>query len=509
MPTSSKTIAKNTIFLYFRMILVMLVSLYTSRVVLDVLGASDYGLYNVVGGIVAMLAVLNGSISAGTSRFITFELGVGDKERLRNVFNVSLVSHMAIAVVVLIIAETVGLWFLNTQIVFDEDRTVAVNIVYQLSILTAMLNFTQIPYTATIIAHEKMSIYAYISILEVCLKLIMVFALVRIHNVDALIAYALMIFFIQVIIILTYRFYCLNKYEESHWRFVRDRQQYRSILSFAGWDIIGSLCMISQGQGINILLNIYFGPIVNAAHAIAYQVQGAVQQMSNNFMMAVQPEIVKTFARKEYEAMTRLINNASLYSFFLLLIFVLPLLFRLDYVLGLWLKEVPEYTVIFTQILLVNIMIRALANPVIKGVHATGDIKAFNIVAGGVGLLPLPVCWVGLYLGLSATYAFWIVLIWGVIANVIEIAFLKKQLQFFSVTDHLCTVYLRSALVTVLSIIPCLFINRFFNESIWGFCCYYLCSFMGIGIIVFFLGLTRSLRLRIVNKVKDATHRII
>ena len=509
MPTSSKTITKNTIFLYFRMILVMLVSLYTSRVVLEVLGASDYGLYGVVGGIVAMLAVLNGSISAGTSRFITYELGRGDKERLRNVFNVSLVSHIIIALVVFVIAETIGLWFLNTKIVFAPDRQIAVNVVYQLSILTAMLNFTQIPYTATIIAHEKMSIYAYISILEVVLKLLMVFLLLRIHNFDALIAYAIMLFCIQVIIILIYRFYCLKQYEESHWRFVKDRQQYRTILSFAGWDIIGSLCVISQGQGVNILLNVYFGPIVNAAHSIAYQVQGAVHQLTTNFMMAVQPEIVKSYARNEYESMTRLINNASIYSYFLLLIFVMPVLFKMDYVLGLWLKDVPEYAVVFTRIILVNMMIRALANPVIKGVHATGDIKLFNLIAGGVGLLPLPVCWIGLHFGFPPTFVFWIVLIWGIFANIIEILFLKKQLPGFSVKEHFVTVYLRCLFVSIAAVIPCMVLNKSFQNSFTGFCLFYLISFISICGIVFFVGLTKALRIMIINKAKDAIHKII
>ena len=507
MPTSSKTIAKNTVFLYFRMILVMLVSLYTSRVVLEVLGASDYGLYNVVGGVVAMLAVLNGSISAGTSRFITYELGVGDKERLRNVFNVSLVSHIAIAITVFFIAETIGLWFVNTQMVFDENRTIAVNVVYQLSILTAMLNFTQIPYTATIIAHEKMSIYANISIFEVCLKLLMVLLLVKIKNFDALIAYAIMLFIIQVMVILIYRFYCLKQYEESHWRFVKDKSQYKTILSFAGWDIIGSLCGISQGQGINILLNIFFGPVVNAAHAIAYQVQGAVQQLTNNFMLAVNPEIIKTYARKEYDAMTKLINNSSLYSFLLLLVFVLPLCFRIDYVLGLWLKDVPPYTGVFTQIIMVNMMIRAIANPVIKGVHATGDIKAFNIIAGGVGLLPLPVCWIGFHFGLPATYAFWIVLIWGVMANIIEIIFLKRQLEAFSVIDHLRIVYLRCIIVTATAIIPCWLISGVFWDSFLGFCGYYMSAFSVTCLISFCLGLTKSLRTRIIKKIINATHR--
>lgn len=509
MPTSGKTIAKNTVFLYFRMTLVMLVSLYTSRIVLDVLGASDYGLYNVVGGIVAMLAFLNGSISAGTSRFISYELGKGDSEQLRNVFNVALVSHISIALIVFVIAETIGLWFLNTQIVFDESRTTAVNVVYQLSILTTMLNFTQIPYTATIVAHEKMSIYAYISILEVVLKLLMVLLLTKINNFDALIAYSIMVFGIQFIILSIYRFYCHRKYEESHWRFVKDNKQYKTILSFAGWDVIGSLCVITQGQGINILLNMYFGPVVNAARAVAYQVQGAFHQFTGNFMMAVNPQIVKSFACKEYKAMVRLINNASLYSYYLLLIFVMPVMFRLQFILNLWLKEVPEYTEVYTLIILTNMMIRAIANPVIKGVHATGDIKMFNLIAGGIGLLPLLVCWMGFYFGMNSIFAFWIVLLWGVIANIVEILFLKKQLPEFSITEHLRVVYLRSFLVTIAVLVPCWFINSLFNNTFWGVIEYYIVALIVTASIVFFTGLTKSLKTFLINKIKDAIHRFI
>lgn len=491
------------------MTLVMMVSLYTSRVVLDVLGASDYGLYNVVGGIVSMLAFLNGSISAGTSRFISFELGRGDKEQLRNVFNVALVSHIVIALLVFVLAETVGLWFLNSQIVFDDNRTIAVNVVYQLSILTTMLNFTQIPYTATIVAHEKMSIYAYISILEVSLKLLMVLLLTKIHDYDTLILYSIMVFIIQVITLSIYRLFCHRKYEESHWRFVRDKGQYKTILSFAGWDVIGSLCVITQGQGINILLNIFFGPVINAARAIAYQVQGAFHQFTGNFMMAVNPQIVKSFACKEYKAMVRLINNASLYSYYLLLIFVMPVMFRLQFVLDLWLKEVPEYTEIFTLIILANMMIRAIANPVIKGVHATGDIKLFNLIAGGIGLLPIFVCWLGFYFGMNSIFAFWIVLLWGAIANIVEILFLKKQLPEFSVAEHFKVVYIRSFLVTVAVLIPCWFINLLFNNSFLGFIEFYIVALIVTASIVFFTGLTKSLKTLLVNKIKDAIHRII
>lgn len=509
MAISNRTIAKNTVFLYFRMMLTMFVALYTSRVVLDVLGASDYGLYNVVGGVVSMMAFINGSVSAGTSRFITYELGLGDKERLRDVFNVALVNHIIIAGIILVLTETIGLWFVNTQMVFEAERKIAVNIVYQLSIFTTLFQITQIPYTATIIAHENMSIYAYISIFEVTIKLLMVWVLLWIHNVDALIAYAIMLFLIQVLVIGIYRFYCIRKYPESHWRFVCAKEKYREIFKYAGWDIVGAICVVSQGQGVNILLNIYFGPVVNAARAISYQVQGAFTQFTSNFMTAVNPEIVKNYARKEYGEMIRLINNASIYSYFLLLVFVMPALFKMKCLLGLWLKDIPDQTIDFTIVVLVTMMIRAIARPVIMGTHATGDIKALNLYAGGLGLLPLPVCWIALSNGAPAISVFWIILLWGIFANIAEIVILKMKLPEFSVQEHLMKVYLRCFLVTIITVLPCWYIRQYFSDTFWSFCVYYLCSFVITSGIVFYAGLTKSLRYQIINKIKNAIHKVI
>ncbi len=509
MATSNKTIAKNTLFLYFRMMLTMFVALYTSRIVLDVLGASDYGLYNVVGGVVAMMTFINGAVSSGTSRFITYELGLGDKERLRDVFNVALVNHVIIASIIFVLAETIGLWFVNTQMMFEEDRSVAVNVVYQLSILTTMLQVTQMPYTATIIAHEKMSIYAYISIFEVTLKLIMAWALVYMHHVDALIVYAIMLFLVQLIVMIVYRIYCFRKFPESHWRLVRKVEQYKEIFTFAGWDIVGAICVISQGQGVNILLNIYFGPVVNAARAVSYQVQGAFTQFTSNFMTAVNPEIVKNYARKEYTEMIKLINNASIYSYFLLLVFVMPVIFKIGCLLGLWLKEVPTQTGQFTIVILVTMMIRAIARPVIMGIHAIGDIKALNIYAGGLGLISLPIVWIAFHFGAPAIMAFGIILLWGILANIAEIVILKMKLPEFSMLEHLRAVYLRCLLVTIVAVIPCWYFSKLFGEGFIDFCCYYICAFLITVAIVYYTGLTKALRIQIVKKVKDATNKFI
>lgn len=491
------------------MMLTMFVALYTSRVVLDVLGTSDYGLYNVVGGVVSMMTFINGSVSAGTSRFITYELGIGNKERLRDVFNVALVNHIIIAGIIFLTAETVGLWFVNTQMVFNTDRTFAVNVVYQLSIATTMLQITQMPYTATIIAHEKMSIYAYISIFEVSLKLLMVWTLMLIHDVDALIAYAVMLFFIQVLIIGIYRLYCIRKYPESHWRFVKHKEKYKEIFNYAGWDIVGATCVVSQGQGVNILLNIFFGPVVNAARAISYQVQGAFTLFTGNFMTAVNPEIVKNYARKEYREMIKLINNASIYSYFLLLVFMMPVFFKLRCLLEIWLKDIPAQTEEFSLVILVTMMFRAIARPVIMGTHATGDIKALNMYAGGLGLLPLPVCWIALHYGAPAISVFWIILLWGIFANIAEILIFKMKLPEFSVLEHLSVVYVRCLFVTVVAVIPCRYLSIQFTDSFLGFCGYYICAFVLTVVIVFYTGLTKTLRVQIINKVKNATRKFV
>lgn len=500
---SNERVAKNTLILYFRMLLTLGVALYTSRIVLEVLGASDYGLYNVVGGVVTMLAFLNSSIGSGTSRFLAFELGRENKERLSVVFNVALVSHIIIALLILFIAESIGLWFVNTQLVFPSERSFAVNVVYQVSILTAMLQFTQVPYNADIIAHEEMGVYAYVAIAEVFLKLVMVIILKYVTTSDALIAYSLMLFAVQVIILSSYRIYCMQHYSESKWKFVRDVAVYKEIFTFSGWDVVGGLTVVTQGHGINILLNIYFGPVINAARAISYQVQGAFLQFTNNFMTAVTPELVKSYARKEYKATIRLVNDSALYSYYLLMLLVIPVMFRLPQLLGLWLGDYPEHTVVFTQIILALMMLRSLARPVINAIHATGDIKNLNLYAGILGLFPLPVAWLALHLGAPAVTTFWILFLWGIFANIAENIILKTKMRgVFSIREHLLYVYVRSFFVTCLFLLPIYFLNLLFCNNLLGFCIYYAFSLCIGVLIVFYIGMPVAMRKKIIEKFK-------
>lgn len=481
----------------------MVITLYTSRVVLAVLGASDYGLYNVVGGVVSMFAFINGALSSGTSRFITYELGTGNSERLRDIFNIALVSHICLALIVFVLAETIGLWFVNTQLVFPSERTGAVNIVYQLSVFTLLLQLTQVPYSATIIAHEKLNIFAYISLFEVGLKLLMVLMLSKIRMFDSLILYSAMIFCIQTCSLLLYRIYCYRNYAESKWRLCKDKIRYKQIISYSGWDIIGSLCVIGQGQGVNILLNIYFGPVVNAARAICYQVEGAFSQLTNNFMTAMNPQIVKSFARNEINDMLELIKDGSKYGFYLLQIFLIPIMFKIDYVLRLWLEDVPEYTSLFILIVLSNTMVRVIARPVIMGTHATGHIRRLDLYAGGLGLLPLPIIFILFKFGFEAQYAFWIILIWGILANIAEIIVFKLELPAFNVKDYCLSVYGRCVLVAVVVIITDWLISANFGENLFSFCVYFAFSIFVNASLVFIFGFDRHKRRKIFNLVKN------
>lgn len=501
-----KRIAVNTILLYFRMVLIMGVALYTSRIVLKVLGAADYGLYNVVGGVVSMFSFLNGSLSSGTSRFITYDLGTGDKIRLRQTFNVAFVSHTILAGIIFLLTETIGLWFVNNKLVFDASRQQAVNVVYQFSVLTLMLQLTQVPFSADIIAHEKMNVYAYVSIFEVALKLCMAFLLQLNKSIDNLILYSGVLFIVQLTIIGIYRFYCIKHFEETHFEFCKDKRRYKEIFSFSGWDIIGSLCVLSQGQGINILLNMFFGPVVNAARAVTYQLEGAFSQFTNNFMTAVNPQIVKSFALKQYDEMLELIKDASRFGFFLLSVFLIPVFFKMEYVLQLWLREVPPQTNVFARIILCMLMIRVIARPVIQGTHATGNIKRLNLIAGLVGLLPLPVTYILFKLNFPAITAFLSLFIWGLLANLLETFIFKMEMKEFRICRYFFSVYGCCFLVGAISTIIDFFLSKKLEGNFLIFVAYYILAVLINSIIVLVFGLDRYNKKKLINFINGKLH---
>lgn len=391
--SNNKRIAKNTLLLYVRMLLMVTIGLYTSRVVLHTLGVQDFGINNVVGGIVAMLGFLQASLSAASSRYITFDLGKGNMQIMKRTFGNINTIHIIFAAIIFILGETVGLWFVMEKLVIPHNRMTAALWVYQFSILTSMVSVISVPYNATIIAHEKMSAFAYISIYEAIAKLVVVF-LLTIIPFDKLILYAMFLFFIQCSSRLIYNIYCFRHFEETRAKLSFDKALFKEIFAFAGWTMNGNLAIIGFTQGLNILLNLFFGPAINAARGIAVQVQSIVRQFCTNFQMALNPQITKSYAQNNLDYMHKLIITSSKFSFFILFFITLPLALEAHQILNWWLGIIPEHTINFLRLILCTAMIFTLSNPIVTAVHATGNIRKFQIIEGTMLLSIVPIAYI-------------------------------------------------------------------------------------------------------------------
>ena len=425
--SNNKRIAKNTIMLYIRMFISMLVGLYTSRVVLATLGVEDYGIYGVVGGVVAMMGFLNASMSGATSRFLTFELGRGDKDRLAKTFSSALIVHIAIAIVVLILAETVGLWFLCNKLNIPAERMQAAHWVYQLSILSAMFGITQVPYNAAIIAHEKMDVYAYVEILNVSLKLLIVY-LLCIGNFDKLILYASLMLAVSILIMMVYRIYAIRQFPETHFHWIWDKTYLRPLLSFSGWDLYGNACVIARQQGTNFLINIFYGVVYNAASGIATTVQGTISGLAFNIILAFRPQIIKQYAKGNVEDMSKLVGNAVCFTTILFGCMSIPLILETHYIMKAWLGVIPEKSEIFCQILLIASFLGLLNNIWNTCIHATGKIKEISIFSGTFFLISLPIIYVVFQFKAPVESAYLVFILSIVFVNVSNLLIIKKEI---------------------------------------------------------------------------------
>lgn len=497
---NNERIAKNTIFLYFRMILLMAVSLYTSRVVLSTLGIEDYGIYNVVGGFIGMLAFLNGAMSGSTQRFITVELGREDEESLKKVFSTCLIIHGMIAVLVLVIAETLGLWFVMEKMVIPEGRMTAAMVVYQCSIITSIIQIMSYPYNADIVAHEKMSAFAYISIYEVFANLGIVF-LIRIGNFDRLALYAVALLLVKVSVIMVYRIYCKRNFIEASMKKVFDKTLIKQIFAFTGWNLWGGMAGTLMGQGVNVLLNLFFGPAINAARGLAVQVQSAVHMFATNFQTAMNPQIMKTYASGEINAMHLLVFRSAKFTFMLLLCIMLPLAVEIDTVLEIWLKEVPAYTNIFVCLMFVICMIDSVSNPFMTAAAATGKVRIYQSVVGGILISIVPLAYIVLKLGGNPYSVFFVHIAVGLIAYTARLLIVNKLIKL-SIREYFAHVIIPCVLVLLPSALFAVFIKQFMPDGI-------LFTFINIAIIVFvtaiisfLLGLSKHERSFILNKVR-------
>lgn len=425
--SNNKRIAKNTIMLYIRMFISMVVGLYTSRVVLATLGVEDYGIYGVVGGVVAMMGFLNASMSGATSRFLTFELGKGDKERLAKTFSSALIVHIAIAIIVFILAETVGLWFLCNKLNIPEGRMEAAHWVYQFSILATMLSITQVPYNAIIIAHEKMDVYAYMEILNVSLKLLIVY-LLCIGNFDKLILYASLMLAVSILIMMVYRIYAIRQFPEAHFHWIWDKTYLRPLLSFSGWDLYGNACVIARQQGTNFLINIFYGVVYNAASGIATTVQGTISGLAFNIILAFRPQIIKQYAKGNVEDMSKLVGNAVCFTTILFGCMSIPLLLETHYIMKAWLGVIPEKSEIFCQILLIASFLGLLNNIWNTCIHATGKIKEISIFSGTFFLISLPIIYVVFQFKAPVESAYLVFILSIVFVNVSNLLTIKKKI---------------------------------------------------------------------------------
>lgn len=485
--------------LYIRMLFSMAVTLYTSRVVLDVLGFEDYGIYTVVGGVVAMFSFLNSTMSGATSRFLTFELGKSDADRLNRTFNTALTIHIGIAIVIFILAETVGLWFLEVKLNIPDDKMFSARVVYQLSILSSMIMITQVPYNSSIISHERMSIYAYVSIIDVLLKLFVVY-LLKLDGFDNLILYAALLLGVVTIVALIYRIYCIRNFKECRYHFVYDKKIIKPMLAFSGWDLFGNLSAMLRGQGVNILQNIFFGPIINASTGIANQVMGALSSFADSFLTAIRPRIVKCYAENNLEQMQVLIINASKYSFLLLLLFAIPLIVENKIVLDIWLKNIPDYAVPFCQLNIIICLIIVMFRPVMFSIHAVGRLAMMSVFSGIIYTMILPVMYIYFKNGSSPVIPYFISIVAFSICSLGNLLILKRLVPYFSIENFICKVCIPCILIFLFSLVLPLIVYFNMSSNIYRFFIIFLSSSFSVLFFTYFIALNKELKIKVVTR---------
>lgn len=484
--TNNKRIAKNTLLLYVRMFFIMAVTLFTSRVVLSTLGVIDFGIYNVVGGVVAMMGILNSAMSVSTQRYLTFELGRGDGIRLWQTFSVCFSIFMVLSIIIIVLAETVGLWFLNTQMTIPAERLSAANWVYQFSILTCIASLFVMPFNATIIAHERMSVYAYVGILEVLLRLVVVYLLLFVPF-DRLAVYGGLLFASQVVVTLTYVLYCIGKFPETHYRFYWDKPLFKELLSYSGWNLFGSMSGLVKGHGLNILLNVFFSPAVNAARGIAYQINAAITQFFTNFYTAVRPQITKYYAQGNIEEMTKLVFRSSKMSFYLIMLLSMPIIIETPYIVKLWLGQLPEYVVSFTRLIVVISAIDSMAHPLMAAAHATGRIRLYQSTVGTMVMLNVPVSYLFLKKGFPPLTVFYVSIVISTICLFMRL-WIVRRLMPFPVKDYVVQVFGSSLLVCAMAFVLPLVLHACVNVSLLSVVAVCLLSIASCVVSIYYVG---------------------
>ena len=503
--SDNRRIVKNTVLLYARMLLVMLVSLYTVRVVLNVLGDVDYGIYNVVGGIVVMFAFLSRTLASASQRYFAFELGRKNYKKLNDVFCITVLLYIIVIAVIVLLAETLGLWFLHNKLIIPDDRMKAAEIIYQFSIVSFCFTILMTPYQALLIAREDMNVYAFVGILEAVLYLVVGFS-ISIIRIDHLIIYGALMTLVAIAVNSIYYIYSCKKYPESRFSFYWDAGLAKEISSYSGWNIFGAIANVMRSQGINILINMFFSPAINAARGLAYQVSGALNSFASNFYTAVRPQVTKKYANGDMSATNDLIFSSSKLSYYLILFLAVSVIVYINPLLNIWLVDVPKYTDLFVSLVIIVALIDSLSNPLMTLVQATGRVKVYQLVVSTLLVLNLPISWAFLKLGYSAEYTMYTAIAISLILLYARIIILKKMVGFPAITYSkvvLSRVVITTLLCFMISVPTRIFI---FDHSSGGFFFLALCLALSVALnvaIIFYGGLNKLERTTIIQFVKS------
>jgi O-antigen/teichoic acid export membrane protein len=506
MPTSATRIAKNTLMLYFRQILIMLVSLYTVQVVLNTLGAEDYGIYNVVAGVVTMFGFLSNSMAGASQRYFSFEIGRGDFEQLKKVFSLNLAVYILLAIVVLILAETIGLWFVGNKLLIPMERKKVALFVYHFMVISFLFTILTGPYMALIISHEDMNIYAYIAMVEAALKLGVVWAL-SVLSWDKLKVYGVLLCIVAVTNSIIYRIVCFTKYRECRFKFYRNKKLFIEIVNYTAFNMIGAIAVVIKNQATTILLNQFFGSVIVASRGIALMVNGSVSNFSANFYTAVKPQIIKSYATEQNKEMLFLVFLSAKGIYFLMYVFVLPLVLEIPYILLFWLKQPPPYTDIFIRLLLLDALAGSLTVPMGAIAQATGKIRLYQLVANGILLLNLPIAWVVLQAG-APPYSVMIVSVFFTFAAQIIQIFIVGRLVDFPVWIFVKNVVLKLLFISAASaVIPCI-TYAVLRRSFARLCVVTLVSFSSICGCMYLFCFDKTERRKIKGVIVDRLRRL-
>ncbi len=503
--SNNKRIAKNTLFLYIRMLLLMAVTLYTSRVYLQVLGETDFGIYNIVGGVVVLLSFVNTSLSFSTQRFLNYEMGKRNVEEVGKVFSSSVMIYSAFSLIILVLGETIGLWFLNTQMNIPAERMAAANWVYQFTLFGFLANMLRVPYNAIIMANERMNFYAYFSILEAILRLSIAFMLIIWSSIDKLILLSVLTFVVFVLVTWCYKLYCNCHFIASRFHYCWEKERFKQLLSFSGWSLLGSSANMGATQGVNLVLNVFCGVVVNAAVGVATQLVNGVHQLVNNFQVAYNPQLVKLYAAGQHQEFLKLIFRSSKFSYYLMLLISIPMFLCMDFILEVWLVSVPQYTADFCRLILIYSLIDSLSAPLWLSVQAVGKIRNYQLLMTAIIMFNLPLSYVALRMGASPL-SVWIIRVGiNIIVHIARIIYLKRLIQL-PIISYLRKVMLPTLLVTLLAFPVPSILNNYYADWV-ELLVITISSSCILFLLIYFIGLEKNEKGFLVNLVKNKIKR--